>query len=140
VGRAVVDRTFLRFALVGVSNTLITVLSYAAMIELGVGYALAATLGYVLGVFNGYTWNRLWTFEAGPFHLPEFSRYVLVYVAGLAANLLLLFLLIEKAGVALGAAEIISVVPVVLLTYSANRWWTFSARIRTRQVGGDRAG
>ena len=123
---AAVDRRLRRFAVVGISNTLITVLSYAALTGLGVPYPIAATLGYAAALANGYTWNWLWTFEAGPFHLPEFFRYVVVSSAGLALNLLLLYLFIERLGVDRNVAEIASIVPIVLLTYSANRWWTFT--------------
>jgi putative flippase GtrA len=123
------DRRLLRFALVGGSNTLVTVVSYSALIEAGVPYLVAAVIGYVLGIVNGYTWNRIWTFEAGPFHLPEFRRYVMVQVSGLVLNLVVLRVLIADLGVARGLAELLSVVPIVLLTYSLNRAWTFQARI-----------
>jgi putative flippase GtrA len=119
------DRRLIRFALVGGSNTLVTIVSYAALIEIGVAYLLAAVIGYVAGILNGYTWNRLWTFETGPFHLPEFSRYVVVQLSGLVMNLLLLLILIETFALPTGLAEILSVVPIVLLTYSLNRSWTF---------------
>jgi putative flippase GtrA len=119
------DRRLIRFALVGGSNTLVTIVSYAVLIEIGVAYLLAAVIGYVAGILNGYTWNRLWTFETGPFHLPEFSRYVVVQLSGLVMNLLLLLILIETFDLAKGLAEILSVVPIVLLTYSLNRSWTF---------------
>jgi putative flippase GtrA len=119
------DRRLLRFALVGGSNTLVTVLSYSLLIELGLPYLAAAVIGYAAGILNGYTWNRIWTFETGPFHLPEFSRYVVVQASGLALNLLLLLVLIEGLGMPRGFAEILSVVPIVLVTYSLNRSWTF---------------
>jgi putative flippase GtrA len=119
------DRRLIRFALVGGSNTLVTIVSYAVLIEIGVAYLLAAVIGYAAGILNGYTWNRLWTFETGPFHLPEFSRYVVVQLSGLVMNLLLLLILIETFDLPKGLAEILSVVPIVLLTYSLNRSWTF---------------
>jgi putative flippase GtrA len=119
-----------RFVLVGGSSTLVTVLIYAMLIELGASYPISAALGYAAGIVNGYTWNRLWTFESGPFHLPEFSRYVVVQGGGLAANLLGLVLLVEVIGIGELWAEIISVVPIVLVTFSLNRWWTFRPRPR----------
>jgi putative flippase GtrA len=122
----------IRFALVGGSSTVVTLASYAVLIELGAPYLVAAVLGYAAGIVNGYTWNRLWTFESGPFHLPEFSRYVVVQGSGLAANLLGLVLLVEVIGLGKVVGEIISVVPIVLVTYSINRWWTFRPRTRSQ--------
>jgi putative flippase GtrA len=115
----------IRFAVVGGSSTLITLLTYAVLEGVGTPYALAATLGYAAGILNGYTWNRLWTFETGPFHLPEFFRYVVVQGSGLVANLLGLVLLVEALHLDKLLAEILSVVPIVLVTYLFNRWWTF---------------
>ncbi len=129
---ASLDKRFFRFALVGGSNGVVTVVSYSLLIGIGIAYPIAAILGYVAGILNGYTWNRLWTFETGPFHLPEFYRYFVVQGAGLVLNLLLLFALIEGLGIARGISEICSVVPVVLLTYSFNRWWTFHPKTRSK--------
>jgi putative flippase GtrA len=122
----------LRFAVVGGSSTLVTVLSYSVLIEIEVAYLTAAVIGYAAGIINGYTWNRLWTFETGPFHLPEFRRYVVVQGSGLALNLVALRLLIEMLGVARGLAEILSIIPIVILTFWVNRAWTFQPRIERR--------
>lgn len=117
-----------RFVLVGGTSTLLTLLAYAGLVEVGATYPVAAVVGYLVGILNGYTWNRLWTFEAGPFHLPEFFRYVLVQGGGLAANLLALLFLVGSLGMRKLPAEVASVVPIVLITYTFNRWWTFRPR------------
>jgi putative flippase GtrA len=115
----------IRFALVGGTSTLVTLVTYAVLVGVGTPYALAATVGYAAGILNGYTWNRLWTFGTGPFHLPEFLRYVVVQGSGLVANLLGLVLLVETLHLDKLLAEILSLVPIVLVTYFFNRWWTF---------------
>jgi putative flippase GtrA len=128
------DRTRLvRFAIVGGSNTLVTLLSYAGLLELGTPYLVAAAIGWAAGTLNGYTWNRLWTFETGPFHLPEFFRYVAAQASGLTVNLLGLLLLVELLGLEKLVAEAISVIPIVLVSYSLNRWWTFRPRTQAEK-------
>lgn len=126
--RPATGREFLRFALVGGSNGVIAVVIYALLLAAGVAYPIAAVIGYLGGLLNGYTWNRLWTFETGGFHLPEFSRYFVVQGSGLLLNLLVLFVLVDGIGMARGISEILSLVPVVLLTYIFNRRWTFHPR------------
>lgn len=121
----------LRFVIVGGSNTVITLLVYGVAIGLGVWYPLAALLGYVAGIVNGYTWNRLWTFEVGTFHLPEFSRYVMVQVAGLAANVAGLTYAVESLGMGKMEAEIVVLIPIVLATFMLNRWWIFRMRVQS---------
>jgi putative flippase GtrA len=127
-----VDRRFLRFALVGGSNGAVTVGVYTLLLALEVAYPVAAVIGYLAGIVNGYTWNRLWTFETGPFHLPEFTRYVAVQGFGLVLNLVILYALIEGLETQKAIAEILSIVPVVLLTFILNRRWTFHPKTRSR--------
>jgi putative flippase GtrA len=126
---------FLRFAVVGGSNLVVALVVYAAALALGAGYILAAGLGYGAGMLNGYTWNRRWTFKAGAFHLPEFSRYVAVTAAGFGANAAGLALLIEVIGMNKLLAELVALVPVVCATFLLNRYWTFGPRTGSAASG-----
>jgi putative flippase GtrA len=113
---------------VGGLSTAVTLVIFSVGIALGIWYPVAAAVGYAAGIVNGYTWNRRWTFEAGDFHLPEFSRYLLVQGGGLVANLIGLAFAVETLGMVKLAAEIITLIPIVLVTYFLNRWWIFTPR------------
>jgi putative flippase GtrA len=117
-----------RFVLVGGSNTAISFGLYILLLEFGASYSSAASIGYAAGILNGYTWNRIWTFRAGDFHLPEFFRYLIVQGAGLVANVLGLVVAVEGIGMGEVVAELAVLTPIVLVTYSLNRWWTFGLR------------
>jgi putative flippase GtrA len=117
-----------RFIVVGGSSTAITLAIFTASIGLGVWYPIGAALGYAAGILNGYTWNRRWTFEAGAFHLPEFSRYVLVQGGGLVANVAGLTFAVEVLSMPKLPAEIATLIPIVLVTFLLNRRWTFGSR------------
>jgi putative flippase GtrA len=114
-----------RFVVVGLSNTALTLLVYVIGVGLGAWYPAAAALGYAAGMVNGYTWNRRWTFQSGPFDLAEFSRYVLVQGSGLVLNVLGLVLAVDSIGMGKLTAEVVTLIPIVLITYSVNRFWTF---------------
>lgn len=62
-------RTFIqlvKYGIIGVSNTLITlIVFYIVNTWLGMGYAIANTLGYILGLINSFVWNRTWVFRSG---------------------------------------------------------------------------
>ena len=118
----------LRFVVVGASSTAVTLLVYAGALAVGAWYPLAAFVGYAAGIVNGYTWNRIWTFQTGPFDLPEFSRYLVIQGSGLFANVLGLLFAVEVLGLGKFAAEVATLVPIVLVTFLANRRWTFRAR------------
>jgi putative flippase GtrA len=119
----------MRFVLVGGSNTALALLVFSVAISLGTWYPIAAALGYSAGIVNGYTWNRIWTFEAGTFHLPEFSRYAAVQVGGLVANVLGLAFAVETLGMEKIPGEIATLVPLALATFLLNRWWAFRSRL-----------
>jgi putative flippase GtrA len=114
--------------MVGGLSTAVTLVIFSVGIAVGIWYPLAAAVGYAAGIVNGYTWNRRWTFETGPFHLPEFSRYVAVQGGGLLANVLGLAFAVEALGISEFPAEVATLIPIVLVTYFLNRWWTFGSR------------
>lgn len=56
----------LKYGIIGMSNTLITlIVFYIINTWLGMGYAIANTIGYVLGLINSFVWNRTWVFRSG---------------------------------------------------------------------------
>lgn len=56
----------LKYGVIGVSNTLITlVVFYVINTLMGLDYAVANTLGYILGLINSFVWNRTWVFSTG---------------------------------------------------------------------------
>ena len=62
-------RTFIqlvKYGIIGVSNTLITlIVFYIINTWMGMGYAIANTIGYILGLINSFVWNRTWVFRSG---------------------------------------------------------------------------
>ena len=56
----------LKYGVIGVSNTLITlVVFYVINTLMGLDYAVANTLGYILGLIISFVWNRTWVFRTG---------------------------------------------------------------------------
>ncbi len=56
----------LKYGVIGVSNTLITlVVFYVINTLMGLDYAVANTVGYILGLINSFVWNRTWVFCTG---------------------------------------------------------------------------
>jgi putative flippase GtrA len=117
-----------KFALVGVGNTIVAVSSYAILLALGVEYTIAGAIGWTLGVLNGYTWNRIWTFDI-EHRMSLLLRYSAVGVLGLSLNTGLLALIVSVFGVEELPAEILALPAVVLTTFLVNRYWVFAGQI-----------
>lgn len=118
-----------KFALVGLSNTIITLGVYGGLFLVGADYMIAAVVGWSAGALNGYTWNRIWTFRAGAHQHELLGRYLGVALAGLALNSLLLRISIEELGFdELGGQA--AILPIVAgTTFLINRFWTFGAQM-----------
>ena len=71
-------RQAVKYGIVGFSNVAIDFALYAALVAFGVWYPLAKTLSLVIATANGYTFNRLWTFRAGPHRNVVLTKYVTV--------------------------------------------------------------
>ena len=48
----------LKFGLVGIFNTLITIISFWILLKFGMNYLIANTIAYLIGVANSYYWNK----------------------------------------------------------------------------------
>jgi putative flippase GtrA len=117
---------FVKFGIVGISNTLITFAVYTLLLKVfGVWYIAASAIGFVVGAVNGFLLNRRWTFagHVGDAYTPV--RWGVVQSAGLALNLGLLYLLVHDAGVDELIAQALATIVVTISTFLVNRAWTF---------------
>jgi putative flippase GtrA len=112
-----------RFLVVGVTNTIVSVVVYTVLLALGTPYLVAAPIAFLAGAVNGYILNRRWTFAARD-TMRARALYLCVAAGGTIATSLLVALF-----VALGLGEIgafvLTIPPVTVLTFLANRHWTF---------------
>jgi putative flippase GtrA len=116
-----------RFGVVGASNTLVSFVSYAAAIGLGVRYLPAGAGAFALGAVNGFVLNRTWTFEHRGPKLRAGWRYVVVQFIGLLTTVALLRVAVHGLGVPRLEAQILAAAPVTLLCFALSRVWVFGA-------------
>ncbi len=117
---------FVKFGIVGISNTLITFAVYTLLLKVfGVWYLAASAIGFVLGATNGFLLNRAWTFRGHVGDSLTPVRWGVVQGCGLALNEGLLFLWVDGLGIDKLLAQALSLVFVTTSTFFANRAWTF---------------
>jgi putative flippase GtrA len=54
---------FIKFGLVGVSNTVVNYVVYLIFVSLGVQYLIANTIGFIVSVLNAYFWGSRFVFK-----------------------------------------------------------------------------
>src|SRR5882757_5239668 len=88
---------FLKFGVVGVSNTLLAFAIYTVLLKVfGVWYIAASAIGFVVGAVNGFLLNRRWTFRGHVGDALTPVRWTVVQGCGLLANLGLVYLFVEE--------------------------------------------
>jgi dolichol-phosphate mannosyltransferase len=117
----------LRFATVGASGYVVNLLVFTVAVHgAGFGYALAATLAFVVALANNFVWNRVWTFKAGDGHAGfQAARFIVVSLCAFAFNLAVLFALVEFAHVAEVPAQAIAIAAATPLNFIGNKLWSF---------------
>jgi putative flippase GtrA len=120
---------FVKFGLVGVSNTVLTFLVYTLLLKgFGVWYLAASAIGFAVGATNGFLLNRRWTFREHVGDNLTPVRWAIVQGCGLAINEGLLYLFVNDASLDKLIAQALATVVVTVSTFFANRAWTFRMR------------
>jgi putative flippase GtrA len=124
--RAPLVAQFMKFAIVGVSNTLLFLGTYTLLYKVfDVYYLLASAIAFAVGATNGFLLNRAWTFQGHKGDALTPVRWIVVQGCGLGLNELLLYVCVSALGIDALVAQAIAIAVVVVLTFFANRAWTF---------------
>src|SRR5271155_1903151 len=117
---------FVKFGIVGVSNTLLAFAVYTLLLKVfGVWYVAASGIGFALGAVNGFLLNRRWTFSGHVGDALTPVRWGVVQTCGLGLNLGLLYVFVHDAGLDKLLAQAFATIIVTVITFSVNRAWTF---------------
>jgi putative flippase GtrA len=99
---------------------------YAALAG-GFWYQYANGLGYLAGTLVSFALNRIFTFAMRDRVLQRLAMFLVVAGLGFATSALLLWLLVDVAGLDARVAKLITLPVVVVLQFSLNRRLTFRA-------------
>jgi putative flippase GtrA len=117
---------FVKFGIVGVSNTVLAFAIYTVLLKVfGVWYLAASAIGFVVGAINGFLLNRRWTFAGHVGDSLTPVRWGVVQGCGLALNEGLLYLFVDGVEIEKLLGQAFATVIVTVITFLVNRAWTF---------------
>jgi putative flippase GtrA len=116
---------FAKFAVVGVSNTLLTLLTYWILVYIGIYYVTANIVGYMVGMANSYFWNSKYVFERTSTHSSTITKFIIVNLIVLGLTSVMLYFFIEKIYINKYLAQLIVIPAGMVLNYILNKIWTF---------------
>jgi putative flippase GtrA len=117
---------FMKFGIVGVSNTLLTFAVYTLLLKVfGMWYLAASAIGFAVGAVNGFLLNRRWTFREHVGDALTPVRWSVVQGCGLGLNEGLLYLYVDEIGLDKLLGQALAIAMVTVITFLVNRAWTF---------------
>lgn len=123
-------RQFVKFGIVGVTNTIISYVIYAAMVYAGCHYLVASVTSFVISVAWSFYWNNRMVFTMAKGETRSLWRslvktYMSYALTGLVLANVLLFLEIDILGLNAYIAPIINLVITVPINFYLNKNWAF---------------
>lgn len=121
-------KQLLRFALVGVLNTVVGyAVIFACMYLAGLGPVVSNVVGYAFGLVVSYTLNRTFTFRSAAGKKREIVRFLSIFMVAYLANIGVLMLLIDHLDVHKGWAQLAAGVVYTVLFYVLSKYYVFAA-------------
>ena len=123
---------FMKFGIVGVSNTLISLGCYYVLVYFGVHYLLANGVGFVVSVCNSYFWNSRYVFkdkkeQSG---LRDFVKVFCSYGVSFCLSSVLMVLFVQVLGISEYLAPILRLVFTIPLNFVMNKLWAFKEKFK----------
>lgn len=85
---------FLKYACVGVLNTLVTLcVIFLCKVIIGINPLVSNAIGYVCGVINSFIWNKRWVFRSSGAYAREAVTFLVGFFICYGLQLLTLWLL-----------------------------------------------
>lgn len=132
-----ISRQFARFCVVGASGYVINLAVYASLLDV-VGFAVAATISFVVAALSNYVWNRVWTFGATRTRIASQGLRALgVSGVSLGANQVCLLALV-LAGADHLSAQAVAILLVTPFSFAANKFWAFAEGGARRELSLER--
>lgn len=121
---------FIKFGVVGLSNTVIYYVVYVILVTLSVSYIVAGFFGFFVSLINAYFLNSRYVFTQKEvrtrFQWKTFLKMFASYAGtGLILNSMLLILWVDIMGVHEMFAPVLNLFITIPLNYILNKLWAF---------------
>lgn len=118
---------FVKFGIVGFSNTIISLAIYYVFIWVNPNlYLFGNIVGFVVSVANAFFWSRRYVFtdnKENPWKL--LAKSYLAYGISFLLAICLLYIQVEWLGVSKMIAPVVNLLVTVPLNFLVNKFWTF---------------
>lgn len=117
---------FLKFGLVGILNTIITIIIFNVLRVIGMNMIIANSIGYICGMINSYFWNNKWVFKSNSKDMITIGKFIVVNVITMFINNFILILLVQNMGINEVISQGAALVLTIVINFVGNKLWTFN--------------
>ncbi len=124
-------RQFIKFGIVGLSNTALSYIIYAALVYVGLYYITASVIAFVLSVLNSFFWNNKYVFKPGDDQQRRgiwgalIKTYISYSFTGLVLSNILLYFFVDILHISEYIAPLIGLVITIPVNFVLNKKWAF---------------
>lgn len=120
---------FIKFGIVGVSNTLLTAIVIWVLLKvLHSSDYLSNFIGYIVGLTNSFFWNRKWTFESKTNLSITIFKFIITFAISYLFQLGNLYLLLHFSTIDPYVCQLISIVVYTCINFALNKYYTFKTK------------
>ncbi|MDR2408819.1 MAG: GtrA family protein [Bacteroidales bacterium] len=119
---------FIKFGIVGLSNTIISFLIYTLLIRIGLHYLFASIIAFFVSVTNSFFWNKKYVFTKDRginIFRSLFKTFISYGLTGLILTNILLFILIDVFEISKYLAPFIVLIITIPSNFLINKYWVF---------------
>lgn len=120
---------FIKFGIVGLSNTLISMVVYYLCIFIGMHYILSNSIAFVISVVNAYYWNSKCVFKKNDsennLSIKPIIKVFISYGFTFVLSTILLYLWVDCLNISTMIAPLINLVITIPINFLLNKMWAF---------------
>lgn len=121
---------FIKFSIVGLSNTIVSYIVYALLLFMGLNYIISNIISYFAGVINSFYWNNKYVFDNDSSDLRSlFSSFSKLLASsaftGLIINNMLLYFWVSVLGISSIFGPLLNLLVTYPLNYILSKYWAF---------------
>ena len=118
---------FIKFALVGVMNTLLNWSIFFILTKVELYYIVANVIAYLIATIHSYFWNSIWVFKYNNGSKIKSSiKFIVLNIIGLLINTIILYVLVDIFNINKLISLVLTTVIVMIINYVANKVWVFN--------------
>ena len=118
-------KQFIKFGIVGFSNTIVGFGVYYILLFCNVHYILAGFISWLISVFNAFYWNNKFVFQSGSGWRKTLLRTYVSYGMSFLVSTTLMYILVEFCAISPVLAPVICLLVTVPLNFLLNKFWAF---------------